>query len=117
MDMHALRDAIRRDAILNTQHAIHEANADALDLDEVWAGVLKRSAEVIEEYPTDPRGPSCLILCHLKRRPVHCVVAYPSKRHAANLAVPSVAVLITVYRPDARPQEWTHDYRTRLSAP
>lgn len=117
MDIPALRAAMRRGAVLNTQHAVQEANADSLLLDEVWASLLDTSAAVIEDYPTDPHGPSCLILSYVRQQPVHSVVAFPSRRHAAILQMPGVAVMITVYRPDACPHEWAHDYRTRLPQP
>lgn len=62
MDMIALRAAIGRDDMLATAHAQAEATMDGLHIDEIWASILDASAEVIEDYPSDPRGPSCLIL-------------------------------------------------------
>ena len=32
-----------------------------------------RSCEVIEDYPNDPRGASCLVLGFSKQRPLHAV--------------------------------------------
>ncbi|HEY7359129.1 MAG TPA: DUF4258 domain-containing protein [Ktedonobacterales bacterium] len=69
---------------------------------------------IIEDYPQDPRGPSCLLLALVNGRPIHTVVAYPAKRHATSMGISAVAVIITVYRPDERPQEWSADYQTRL---
>jgi hypothetical protein len=58
--------------------------------------------EVIEDYPHDPRGRSCLIWGIVRDRPLHVVGAYP----------PSSRV-ITAYWPDTEPDEWTDDYKRR----
>ena len=56
--------------------------------------LLSVEAEVIEDYPEDPRGPSCLILGFTSDgRPWHIQCTYP----------PNVAV-VTAYEP--RPEEW-----------
>jgi hypothetical protein len=67
---------------------------------EVKEAVLVKSAEIIEDYPDDPRGPSCLILgMTAKGRPLHVQCSYP----------PGV-VVITAYEPETT--EWL-DWRTR----
>jgi len=58
--------------------------------------------EVIEDYPDDSRGHSCLILGFgLDRRPIHVVCA-PKSEYLA---------IITAYLP--KPNEWTGGYRVR----
>jgi hypothetical protein len=58
--------------------------------------------EVIEDYPTDPRGPSCLICgAGAGARPVHVVCA-PKVDYLA---------VITAYLPDLN--QWSNDYKTR----
>ena len=58
--------------------------------------------EVIEDYPTDPRGPSCLMLgAGSGERAVH-VVCSPKTDYLA---------IITAYLPD--PAQWSEDFRTR----
>lgn len=58
--------------------------------------------EVIEDYPEDKRGHSCLMLNFgLEGRPVH-VVCSPKDDYLA---------IITAYIPDER--EWEDDFRTR----
>ena len=67
---------------------------------EVEEAVVSRSVEVIEDYPDDPRSPSCLILGMTGGgRPLHVQCSYP----------PNVAV-ITAYEP--KPEEWI-DWRIR----
>ena len=59
--------------------------------------------EVIEEYPKDVRGHSCLLLGFGDReRPIHVVCA-PREDYLA---------IITAYLPDAH--EWSSDFRKRV---
>ncbi len=59
--------------------------------------------EVIEEYPKDARGHSCLLLGFGDReRPIHVVCA-PRQDYLA---------IITAYLPDAH--EWSSDFRRRV---
>ncbi len=95
-------------------HANQEGINDLLRIDEVWLSIADTGAQLIEDYPSDPRGPSCLILSFSQTRPIHAVVAYPAKRYAVQRHVAAIAFLITVYRPDMRPHEWANDYRTRM---
>jgi hypothetical protein len=63
-----------------------------------------RCGDVIEDYPTDPRGASCLALITVGNdRPVHAVWAFDEGSGRA--------ILITVYRPD--PTRWSDDFRHR----
>jgi len=81
-------------------HAVMEATADRLPVGEVIRAIVDPNAEIIEDYPDDPRGRSCLILgWPAEGGPIHVVVSYP----------PDPAV-ITVYRPD--PERWV-EYRER----
>jgi hypothetical protein len=61
-------------------------------------------AEVIEQYPDDKFGPSCLILGYTKAgRPLHVQCSYPSR---------PLLKIITIHQPD--PTLWI-DYRVRQS--
>lgn len=57
---------------------------------------------VIEDYPEDRRGPSCLILGFAGTRPLHVV--------CGRLAADDV-LIITAYEPDVT--EWDKDWKTR----
>ncbi|MDZ4341552.1 MAG: DUF4258 domain-containing protein [Candidatus Binatia bacterium] len=70
-----------------------------MSLADIEAAILK--GEVLEDYPDDPRGESCLILGYAEARPIHVVCGYTSTR--------SIRV-ITVYLP--KPPKW-EDERTR----
>jgi hypothetical protein len=82
-----------------SEHAHDEAVDDGLSVVDVIDATP--SGEVIEDYPTDPRGASCLAL--ITRPAVHAVWAFDEGSGRA--------ILITVYRPD--PARWSDDFRHR----
>ena len=61
-----------------------------------------KTGTIIEDYPQDQRGPTCLILGFVGRRPLHVVCG---RLDAAEL------LIITAYEPD--PMEWESDWKTR----
>ena len=61
-----------------------------------------KTGTIIEEYPHDPRGASCLILGLVAHRPLHVLCG---RLDAAEV------LIITAYEPD--PEEWEDDWRTR----
>ncbi|MFO7901734.1 MAG: DUF4258 domain-containing protein [Pirellulaceae bacterium] len=62
------------------------------------------AGEVIEHYPNDKYGPSCLILGFTTSgRPLHVSCSYPSR---------PLIKIITVYEPD--PEQW-REFRQRRS--
>ena len=69
-------------------HADDERLADALTTTQMEEAL--GSAELLEDYPNDPRGHSCLVLGYASGQPVH-VVCGLTKQHRL--------YLITVYRP------------------
>ena len=100
-----LRSGIAAQPPAWTVHAIQEALNDALPQRDV-EDALASDAEIIEDYPNDPRGPSCLALAHLlaDQRPVHTVIGYSM--------LPMV--IVTVWRPDLEPHKWSSDFRRRM---
>lgn len=74
-----------------TKHAVDQAIIRCISVAELEEAVLNRSA-VVEDYPEDKYGPSCLILGFTNGgRPLHIQCSYPSR--------PMVKV-VTVYEPD-----------------
>jgi len=57
---------------------------------------------IIENYPEDRRGPSCLILGFIGKRPLHVV---------CGLLDADEILIITAYEPD--PADWEEDRKTR----
>ena len=88
--------------VLYLPHALDAMNApvDLITVEEVRAVVLE--GEIIENYPDDVRGHSCLMLGRgVLGRPIH-VVCSPKEDYLA---------IITVYLPDER--RWETDWKTR----
>lgn len=80
-------------------HADTERLADGLSVSDLEDAMM--AAELLEDYPDDPRGHSCLVLGYAKKKPVHLVCGLTKQRKL---------IVITVYRP-AMPK-WL-DERTR----
>ena len=88
--------------ILFLPHAVSQMNSPdrMISTQEVRAVILE--GEVIEDYPDDVRGHSCLMLGRgVDDRPVH-VVCTPKGDYLA---------VITAYLPSA--EQWASNWRTR----
>jgi hypothetical protein len=86
-----------------SKHAERERELDMIYVWELEEAL--RDCEIIENYPDDPRGASCLVLGFCGSKPVHAVCAIKSD--------PEELLLITVYDPSKRPDKWSEDYRNR----
>jgi hypothetical protein len=100
----ALIDEIRAKLASNafefSQHALDQTLLRKITVNEIREAI--DGGEVIEDYPTDKYGPSCLIFGRTTaRRPLHVQCSYPSRL---------LVKLITLYEPD--PDLWI-DFRTR----
>jgi hypothetical protein len=85
-----------------TAHAEREREADRITIQELEEALRSPRCQVIENYPEDPRGASCLVLGFTGQDlPIHTV---------CGIALPAMLIIITVYRPD--PELWT-DWRVR----
>ena len=85
-----IRAKIRRGRFEFSKHAADQVLQREISVQEVREAIA--NGEVIEDYPDDKYGPSCLILGFTRdRRPLHIQCSYPSR--------PLVKV-VTVYEPD-----------------
>jgi hypothetical protein len=83
-----------------SQHAADQSIVRRIAVDELTYAI--RTAVVIEDYPDDKYGPSCLLLGTTSTgRPLHVQCSYPSR---------PVLKIITLYEPD--PGLWI-DFRRR----
>ncbi len=100
-DLAGLRQCFVERTYLLTAHASDRAAQRGIisrEIEEVIA-----DGEVIEDYPDDKYGPSCLVMGLTEAgRALHIQVSYP----------PTVKV-ITVYVPS--PDQWDEDFRVRKS--
>lgn len=55
-------------------HAEKERYAEDIAISDLENAI--ENGEILEDYPEDPRGPSCLILGYSKERPIHIVCGY-----------------------------------------
>jgi hypothetical protein len=94
--------ALRGGRLLFLPHAIQQmARPERMIRRQEIRNVVEHG-EIIEDYPNDVRGHSCLMLGFgFDRRPIHVVCA-PKSEYLA---------IITAYLPD--PDEWSDDYRVR----
>ena len=116
MTLRDIQDAIRAGYTRVGAHAVGEAAADGLLISEIWNGVLSASAQIIADYPNDPRGPSCLMYCEFLGLPKHVVIAYPSASAARGMGIPVLLFMITCYRPGGpkHAARWSADFKRRV---
>ncbi len=83
-----------------TSHAEAERESDKISIAELEEALLSPSCEVIEDYPDDPRGHSCLALGFAENgAAIHVVLGVGPGEDPL--------VVVTVYRPDqARWENW-----------
>src|SRR5258708_4073143 len=82
-------------------HAVKQGIARGVNLDEIKQALA--NGEIIEDYPNDKYGPSCLILGFtVFKRPLHIQCSYPSR--------PLIKIM-TMYEPE--PGLWI-DFRVRI---
>ena len=97
-------ELVARGELLISEHGHDELSDDEIRVRDIVAGVP--GAEVLEDYPTYPKGPCVLVLERDRDgRPLHAVWGIPR-------GAESPAVLVTAYRPDTA--RWSEDFRRRL---
>jgi len=84
-----------------SKHAVDQSIIRDISVQEIREAF--EDAEIIEDYPEDKFGPSCLVLGFTDReRPLHIQCSYPSR---------PLVKIITLYEPD--PDRWI-DYKKRV---
>jgi hypothetical protein len=97
----SIQKLVRNKKYLYTIHAGDRMTERRISVEKVEQALQSDLLEIIEDYPDDPRGPSCLALGATengKLLHIHCT-------HPPGLAV------ITAYEPDER--EWENGFRKR----
>ena len=96
-----IRIKIKRRQYEYSKHAVDQSIIRDISVAELEDAMAKK-IEIIEDYPDDKYGPSCLIFCQTKSgRPLHIQCSYPSR---------PIVKIITLYEPD--PELWI-DFRVR----
>ncbi|MBI4007747.1 MAG: DUF4258 domain-containing protein [Planctomycetes bacterium] len=99
MDIREIKEKIRLGEYEISYHAEKERYAEDITITDIETAIT--NGEILEDYPDDPRGSSCLILGYSQNRHIHIVCGYTSLKWIR---------IITVYLPK-RPK-WI-DERTR----
>lgn len=90
-----IRKKIRTDQFEFSKHAVDQSITRRITLQEVRQAILG-DIELIEDYPDDKYGPSCLILGFTQgNRPLHIQCSHPSR---------PLIKIITLYQPN--PAKW-----------
>ena len=109
MDLNEIQQLIRDGRYEFSFHAQQERLEENLDVKEIEDAVVGHG-EILEEYPNDPRGESCLILGFAGTHPIHVVVGWATRKRDGQ----DVLRVVTVYSPTL--PKWT-DPRTRGGRP
>ena len=97
-----IRELFRRREYEDSVHALDQSILRRISTREIEEAV--ENGEIIEDYPADKYGPSCLILGFTTdRRPLHVQCTYPRRNPVK---------VITLYQPD--PGQWIEFRRRRL---
>jgi len=89
-----IRAKIAEDLFEFSQHAVDQSITREIAVTEIRQAIA--AGEVIEDYPKDKYGPSCLVFGMTGAdRPLHVQCSYPSR---------PILKIITVYEPD--PDLW-----------
>ena len=95
-----LRSKIAANLFEFSRHAVDQSILRGITVQELREAIL--DGEVIEDYPEDKYGPSCLVFGKTKsQRPLHMQCSHPSRE---------VVKIITLYQPDL--EQWI-DYKVR----
>ena len=105
MDLQEIQRHLRQGSYEFSLHAQQERLEKNLDVTEIEAALIG-TAEILEEYPNDPRGESCLVLGFTGLRPIHVVLGWAMRMRDGS----KILRVITVYNPSL--PKWT-DPRTR----
>ena len=95
-----IRMKVRNGQFEFSQHATDQSIIRHISVPEIQQAI--EESEVIEDYPNDKYGPSCLILGFTQsKRPLHIQCSYPSR---------PLVKIITLYEPDS--SRWIN-FKTR----
>ena len=84
-----------------SKHAVDQSILRQILVQEIREAIA--NGQVIEDYPEDKYGPSCLIAGSTQaQRPIHVQCSYPAR---------SLVKVITVYEPN--PQRWNQGFTQR----
>jgi len=100
-EMRLIREKFARNAFEFSKHAVDQAILRYIQVEEIKEAIAQ--GRIIEDYPDDKYGSSCLICgLTLRGRPIHMQSSYSSR---------PLIKIIALYQPD--PQRWNQDFTIR----
>jgi hypothetical protein len=100
-NIESIRQKIAEDQFEFSKHAVDQSIIRRILVREVREAIA--NGRIIEDYPNDKYGPSCLILGFTQvQRPLHIQCSYPSR---------PIVKIITLYEPKAN--KWDSDFLRR----
>ena len=97
-DIVAIVTKIKKRQYEFSKHAVDQTIVRDISVSEIEQA-MSDNAVIIEDYPNDKYGPSCLILGYTNNgRPLHIQCSYPSRL---------LIKIVTLYQPD--PELWIED--------
>ncbi|MBI4544242.1 MAG: DUF4258 domain-containing protein [Gemmatimonadetes bacterium] len=96
-----IRSKIAANQFEFSEHAVDQSILRRIGVQEIREAIA--TGEVIEDYPQDKYGPSCLILGFTAAgRAIHMQCSHPSR---------PIVKIVTLYEPD--PSLWSPDFQER----
>ncbi|MBN2411222.1 DUF4258 domain-containing protein [candidate division KSB1 bacterium] len=87
-----IRKKVINDEYEFSKHATDQSILRDIRVDEIRQTII--NGEIIEDYPNDKYGPSCLIMGYTdNNRPIHIQCSYPTR---------SLIKIVTVYEPSKK---------------
>jgi len=93
LNIEDIQGYVRKNEFILSAHAHEERQNEDIKTEDIRQAIL--DGRIIEDYPDDRRGPSCLILGHSRGRSLHIV---------CGRATNGLPLIITVYIP--REPKW-----------
>jgi len=94
--IHEIRKKVNKNEFEFSKHTTDQTVLRDIRVEEIRQAII--TGEIIEDYPDDKYGPSCLIMGYTKnKRPIHIHCSYPTR---------NIIKIITVYEPSKK--EWSN---------
>lgn len=87
MDIDFIREKIRKQEYDLSSHAHRERQEEQITVAEIEQALL--AGDIIERYPKDERGESCLVAAKVENKPLHIICGMRKNR----------LLIVTVYSP------------------
>ncbi|MEW6557608.1 MAG: DUF4258 domain-containing protein [Elusimicrobiota bacterium] len=85
--LNEIKTKVKNGQYIISEHAQVERLEENIDVEEIEEAIL--NGEILEDYPEDRRGHSCLILCYSGKKVIHTICGVKQNK----------VVIITVYLP------------------